>query len=276
MTERSLLARLLMGTPGYDADTAPQPLQPIYSALAPDPNADYGSILPFARDKTTGEKRWAMPEMVRNGLFGALDAVAGTETGQLTDRAAQSVTLGGLGTGMALAPRNALAAGGSIRGYHGSPNNFERFDIGKSGATTDAGELGRAIYAGTDPAVAANRPHKYELNITPKNPLEISLPNFRTAKSTVIKEALGLPKTASAADIAQAALAKGYDASILDYSPTGYSHKEIAAYDPSIVDIIRKYMMGAPAPVGAPGARPSAEETDSNSVGLLARLLAQK
>ena len=125
----------------------PKALQPLYNTLSADPNADYGTLLPVARDKTTGERRVAMPEMVRDGLRGVLDLMAGTETGDVTPEAVQSLVFGGLGAGGALAPRNALAAGGApIRAYHGSPHNFDRFDASKIGTGEGAQSFGHGMY----------------------------------------------------------------------------------------------------------------------------------
>ena len=102
-----------MSDPGYTAETAPAAFRDAYKVLEPDPNADYGTLLPLARDRATGEKRWAMPSMVRDLLGGWLDLLAGVDTGEVTPRAAMQVGLGGLGAGGALAPRGALAIGGA-------------------------------------------------------------------------------------------------------------------------------------------------------------------
>jgi len=96
---------------GYTSQTAPPALRDAYKWLEPDPNAEYGTVLPFARDKTTGEMRWAMPGLVRDFLTGGLDLLAGVDTGEVTPRAAVQLGLGGMGSGAMLAPRGALAAG---------------------------------------------------------------------------------------------------------------------------------------------------------------------
>jgi hypothetical protein len=94
----------------------PEPLRPIYDFLAPDPGSDYGALLPFARDRATSEKRIALPSFIREGLLGIVDALAATETGELTDRALGSIVMGSLGVGMGMAPRGALASGGARPG----------------------------------------------------------------------------------------------------------------------------------------------------------------
>lgn len=86
-------------------------LTPIYDYLAPDPNADYGTILPFAKDRTTGAVRAALPETIRNGLLGYLDLANATGTGSLTGNALTALTMGGMGAGALGAPRGALAVG---------------------------------------------------------------------------------------------------------------------------------------------------------------------
>lgn len=62
--------------PGFKLDNAPNPNPPPQEksvsgvkdtsvALSDDPNKEYGEILPFAIDKTTGKRELAFPEMVR-------------------------------------------------------------------------------------------------------------------------------------------------------------------------------------------------------------------
>jgi hypothetical protein len=98
---------------GYTSETAPTGLRDAYKALEADPNADYGTILPFAIDRTTGKPRWAMPSVLRDPLVAGLDLLAGLDTGEVTPRAALQIGLGGMGAGASLAPRGALAMGGA-------------------------------------------------------------------------------------------------------------------------------------------------------------------
>ena len=98
---------------GYTSETAPGGLRDAYKALEADPNADYGTILPFAIDRTTGKPRWAMPSILRDPLVAGLDLLAGLDTGEVTPRAALQIGLGGLGFGAGMAPRGALAMGGA-------------------------------------------------------------------------------------------------------------------------------------------------------------------
>lgn len=89
------------------------PFSDAYSFLAPNPNTEYGTYLPIARDTQTGANRFAMPEMMRSALQGLVGMGQSTQTGSLTPEALASLTLGSMGAGFMGAPRGALAAGGS-------------------------------------------------------------------------------------------------------------------------------------------------------------------
>jgi hypothetical protein len=128
---------------------------------------------------------------------------------------------------MLMGPLGFAPAG--ITAWHGSPHVFDKFDSKKIGSTTDEGHLGSAFYLSTDSSVAGRYPNAYKVEADLKNPLKLSMPNFRTNKRDLVVDALGLPKNASASDITKAAKARGFDSVILDYSPTGYAQQEIAA-----------------------------------------------
>jgi hypothetical protein len=64
----------------------------IASALTPAPNTDYGSVLPYAQDRTTGALRWAMPSSARSFLQGAFDLSQGPATGTVTPAATMALT----------------------------------------------------------------------------------------------------------------------------------------------------------------------------------------
>jgi len=75
------------------------------SLLAPAPNTEYGSALPIARDLTTGQTRWAMPNFLRESARGILDLVEGPITGTVTPEGTMTLldaaTLGRLGPSVA-------------------------------------------------------------------------------------------------------------------------------------------------------------------------------
>jgi hypothetical protein len=133
------------------------------------------------------------------------------------------------------------AAKAPIKAYHGSPHDFERFDISKAGSTTDRGLMGRGLYFSTDPNVAATRPRRYEVDLALQNPLEVSMPSWGGNKQKIVAEQLGLPPNSTAEDITAAAKAKGYDSVAMDYSPVGYDKKEFAVFDDKLINIVKKY-----------------------------------
>ena len=79
---------------GWDQPSPPPSfnmLQPLGAApdpgnalLAPAPNTEYGSVLPYARDTTTGDLRLALPSSARNWLQGVYDLSQGPRTGTVT------------------------------------------------------------------------------------------------------------------------------------------------------------------------------------------------
>ena len=56
----------------------------IRAAIQPAPNTTYGSVLPFARDNTTGQLRPALPSSLRDLASGVLDLAEGPATGTVT------------------------------------------------------------------------------------------------------------------------------------------------------------------------------------------------
>lgn len=125
---QSLLARL-SGTDRPAADTPAAPdtvdttdtIHPgLRNALAPAANTTYGSILPLAKDDTTGDVRLALPSSLRSLATGALDLVEGPTTGTVTPEAtnllANAAISGGLtpslarGTGAAISDTAELGA----------------------------------------------------------------------------------------------------------------------------------------------------------------------
>lgn len=119
-----------------------------------------------------------------------------------------------------------------ITAYHGTNTAFDTFDPAKIGSRTDAGHLGQGHYFSTDPRVIDGSSIGKKVQLQFSNPLKISLPNMTTDKRRVVRDALGLPSTASAEEVTAAAKARGHDGVELDYSPAGYNHRELVAFDP--------------------------------------------
>jgi hypothetical protein len=175
------------------------------------------------------------------------------QTGQYNPAPIMEAAMTATTGGMPFAQAGALgsAGGKGIRGYHRSPNDFDKFDLSYTGTTTDPGKLGTAHYFSTDMNVAKDGPHRYEADIALKNPIELQYPAWGTDKQALITERLGLPLDAHAQDIRLAAMKRGHDGAVLDYSPVGYKHKEIAAYSDDLIEILKKYGLLGATPLGA-------------------------
>lgn len=87
--------------------------------LARAPNTRYLNVIPQAQDTTTGEWRWAMPNMVRDLASGFVDLASGPYTGQMTPDAL-SALMSIPTAGATLAPRGAISAMGArpIKSMH--------------------------------------------------------------------------------------------------------------------------------------------------------------
>jgi hypothetical protein len=148
--------------------------------------------------------------------------------------------------GIGGAPAGAIGSG-PIRAYHGSPNDFNAFDMARAGSTTDPGALGRGHYFSDDARTMGTYPHKYEADLNLSNPLELEMPDFKTRKVDVISRALGIdpPKTRDemaewSRKVASLVRERGHDSVILDNSPTGYKGREIAVFDDSLINVLSK------------------------------------
>ncbi len=142
------------------------------------------------------------------------------------------------------------ASPAAVRAFHGSPHRFDRFDISRAGSTTDAGDLGRGLYFTTDHATAMNAPfagpgtkwpERYEVDIRARNPLNIEFPRWGADKPALVREALGLPRNATAAEVTAEAQRRGHDSVRLDYSPVNYHAQEWAVFEDGLIDILRRY-----------------------------------
>lgn len=97
----------------------PQPQQdPVQGWIAPAPNTEYGSVLPYARDTQTGELRMAMPTMARDFVQGRYDMTQGPRTGTMTPEATMSLGGSALRTSM-----GGTQAGSTALRTFGGPNS---------------------------------------------------------------------------------------------------------------------------------------------------------
>jgi hypothetical protein len=78
---------------GYDQPMPAPNLPPdaLSRALAPAPNTEYGSVLPIARDTTSGDLRLALPSSLREQLQGDYDLTQGPRTGTVTPEGTMSL-----------------------------------------------------------------------------------------------------------------------------------------------------------------------------------------
>jgi hypothetical protein len=133
---------------GWDVPgAAPQPVtqqQPgplsyegVTRALAPTPNTTYGSVLPFAVDNATGQRRFAMPTSLRDLAQGFADLAHGPTTGTMTPQA--TMALSTLVPG--LTPSPAAGTGSAIAAANGStevPKSvFDRASVARAGQIRD-------------------------------------------------------------------------------------------------------------------------------------------
>lgn len=136
------------------------------------PGWNYGDVLPLARGPE-GQLRPAIPQALRSAAQGYIDAVAGTQTGDLTPQATETLMFGSLvpgGPGMASGLGSVMSP---IRAFHGSPHDFDRFDLSKIGTGEGAQAYGHGIYVAEKENVArAYDPSggKLKIEIAPEVP----------------------------------------------------------------------------------------------------------
>ena len=141
------------------------------------------------------------PGQVHEGIDTALGGYAGGDVGRMAG-----------GTVMAAMPfvpmpgKLPKARPQGIRAYHGSPHDFEKFDLGKIGSGEGAQAYGRGLYFAENEGVArsyrdaltpkgkvANPGHMYEVNINanPEHFLDWDKP--LSQQSDYVRKALGIP-----------------------------------------------------------------------------------
>jgi len=121
--------------------------------------------------------------------------------------------------------------------YHGTSSDFMKFDKTKIGSSTDEGFLGSGFYFSTDPEVAGTKPRIVEAKLKINRPLLISYPAWGADKKKIIREKLNIPLESDAMTTSDLLQLEGYDGVVLDYSPVGYSHKEIMVFHSDQVEV---------------------------------------
>lgn len=109
----------------------------ISNALAPAPNTTYGSVLPFAIDNATGQRRLALPTGLRDLAQGAADLAIGPTTGTVTPQATMALATMVPG----LMPSPAAGTGAAASAATGStevPRSvFDRASVARAGEIRD-------------------------------------------------------------------------------------------------------------------------------------------
>lgn len=133
--------------------------------------------------------------------------------------------------------RAASAERGTILAYHGTDKAFTKFDPAYIGKATDEGFLGRGFYFSTDANVGRTSAVTMEVRLRTGKTLELSYPQWGADKQALVRDALGLPRSATATEVTTALRARGYTAVSLDYAPVGYAKKEFMVYDAKRIKI---------------------------------------
>lgn len=163
--------------------------------------------------------------------------------------------------------------------YHGTRTKgdaIDAFDLEKAGSKTDAGYMGKGIYFGNDKTANVYAGH-YEFDpghfpeggavypsyLALKSPLRLEdkIENGRSVDLELLaRDALGLPRDATAEQVTQEALRQGYDGAIYSRGAGKYQEyvvyqpekirSKFAAFDPSKRDSANLLAGGAAAAVG--------------------------
>ena len=147
----------------------PNPTEAKHPSLTAGPQEYTGAILPYRRD-IGGNLHWAVPGMMESAweaaklpgdvYAGRVDPLSDEGIGRATDLAGLIT----LGSGAIPGEGNALRMGanpappakppGGIRAFHGSPHDFDRFDISKIGTGEGAQVYGHGLYFAENEGVA--------------------------------------------------------------------------------------------------------------------------
>ena len=126
----------------------------------------------------------------------------------------------------------------AVMAYHGTnAPPFQRFDPSRRGSSTDDGFLGAGFYASTDPAVGRASKTTLRLIVRLERPLRLTMPTWEADKRRLVNDALGTRGLRGEA-ITREAERHGYDGVVLDYSPLGYRHQEVVAFDPDEIEVV--------------------------------------
>jgi len=139
------------------ADTYFDPLA-ASAGVAPDGPTPYGSaVLQSLVNLGLAPGRIAQGQRLENvGQYSDLDEAQRQVNLDALMKGAPAIALTMVGTGSPFAAEGALGAAGAkgIRAYHGSPHDFERFDMSKIGSGEGAQAYGHGLYFAENPGTA--------------------------------------------------------------------------------------------------------------------------
>lgn len=184
------------------APQGPLTYSAVTNALAPAPNTTYGTILPIARDNTTGALRLALPTGARDLAQGVADLAQGPTTGTVTPQATMALT--NMVPGLMRSPATGTGAViAASRGDVTAPTSYaDRANVLNSGAVRDVAQQNQLQAAAplsaefrtnpgvttpqTIPASGATEPNPLATVPTPKaaNPLSTGAPKPTSGSST--------------------------------------------------------------------------------------------
>ncbi len=180
-------------TPAQDAPQGDTIAPGLRSFLSPAPNTEYGNVLPFARDTTTGQIRWAAPNFLRDPAIGALDLVEGPTTGTVTPAATMALldaaTAGRLSPSVARGTGAAVARTAAQQALERASPLSPEFK-----AAPVSPELAQSATSGTpSPGVGATPvgPVSAVPNAPPQHPLVVPPPVPPAAPPTTAANILG-------------------------------------------------------------------------------------
>jgi len=175
----------------------------------------------------------------RNGVGGAMIPRPKTEFEILHDTAQRNAALpveqGGLGLPANNTYIDRANAMYPTDAYHFTNARFSEFDPKSIGSATDEGWLGSGFYTTTDKKLGDNwnKQVSMPMRVADQNNLEVPYTNFGQDKRSNVSDALGEMGNMTPIEVNDALNSLGKTGITMDYSPSGYLHKEIMSVAPN-------------------------------------------
>ena len=177
----------------------------------------------------------------RNGVGGAMMQRPKTEFEILHDTAQRNAALPVEQGGLGLPANNTYIDRANAPGmyptdvYHFTNSRFSEFDPKSIGSATDEGWLGSGFYTTTDKKLGDNwnKQVSMPLRVADQNNLEVPYTNLGQDKRSNVSSALGEMGNMTPIEVNDALDRLGKTGITMDYSPSGYLHKEIMSVAPN-------------------------------------------